>query len=145
MFLDHLKKNAATASPSFQEEVPQESNALRFLWGLADISEFAGCFCGGVLLALVCRLIPRLLVFYLFFVAAAVGYLWLLYKADEPRARRMARLCGLAIALSVLGGTWDGILLALSALSLWQMLALSAVTVGLLWVFIEMLRYRAGR
>ncbi len=127
------------------EPQPKQTNELRLLKGLGNISEFAAYFSGGLLVALVCRLIPKLLVFYILLKCATVGYLWLSHSDAEPHIKKSLRLTGLAIALSAIAGHWDGVVLVLTILNTWQWIAIAAVLVGLVWVVIEALRYKEGR
>ena len=121
MFLDELN-NHAPQSKSWAE--PKQTNELRLFKGLGNIAEFAAYFSGGLLLALTCRLIPKMLVFYIILKVGAVGYLWLSHSDAEEHVRKSLRLTGLAIALSSIAGYWDGILATMLILNQGQWLGL---------------------
>ena len=143
MFLDDL--NNSPQSPFETEQQPKPTNELRLFKGLANLNEFAAYFSGGLLVALACRLIPKMLVFYLLLKVATVGYLWLSHSDAQAHIKKSLRLIGLALALSAIAGYWDGIVLVLLMFNSWQWIAISAVVLALIWVVIEALRYKEGR
>ena len=144
MFLDEI--NRGSPQPPYEVEAePKQTNELRLFKGLGNVAEFGLYFSGGLLMAIACRLIPKMLVFYLLLKIATVGYLWLSHSEAEPHIKKSLRLTGLAIAISSVAGYWDAIILFLSALSIWHWIAISGVLVALAWVLIEFKRYARGR
>lgn len=144
MFLDDL--NSGNPQPPVKVEVePKQTNELRLFKGLGNVAEFGAYFSGGLLMALACRLIPKMLVFYLLLKVTAVGYLWLSHSDAEPHIKKSLRLTGLALAISSLAGNWDGILLIISALTVWHWIAIEAVIVIAIWVLITLWRSSRGQ
>lgn len=144
MFLSEL--NSGSPQPPYEVEAePKQTNELRLFKGLGNVAEFGAYFSGGLLMAIACRLIPKMLVFYLLLKVTAVGYLWLSHSDAEPHIKKSLRLTGLAITISSIAGYWDAILLFLTTLTVWHWIAISAVLVAFTWVLIELKRYARGQ
>jgi hypothetical protein len=144
MFLpddDYTSRQAFLSEP----DEPKQTNQLRLFKGLGNLSEFAVYFSGGLLLAILCRLMPKLLVAYIVIKLAAISYLWLSHSESEPHVKKSLRLTGLAIAFSCIAGFWDGWVLFFTTISVRQWITIAAVTVVLVWVLIEILKYTRGQ
>jgi hypothetical protein len=144
MFLpddDYTSRQAFLSEP----DEPKQTNKLRLFKGLGNLSEFAAYFSGGLLLAILCRLIPKLLVAYIVIKLAAISYLWLSHSESEPHIKKSLRLTGLAIALGSIAGFWDGWVLFFTTISVQQWIAVAAVAVAAFWVLIEVLKYARGQ
>ncbi len=94
-------------APAHPQQGNLESRKLRLLRSLYKWSALGFCFCAGVGLASLTRLIPATRILYWVAVLSASGYLML----DKPEnateeTMSMRRICGLALALSVLS-FWD--------------------------------------
>lgn len=143
MFLDEFSDSP---QPPYEVEAePKQTNELRLFKGLGNIAEFGAYFSGGLLMAIVCRLIPKMLVFYLLLKFATIGYLWLSNSDAEPHVKKSLRLTGLALAVSSIAGYWDAILLFMSALTVWHWIAISGVIIIAIWVLITLWRYARGQ
>ncbi|MEP0755847.1 hypothetical protein NDA03_27055 [Trichocoleus sp. Lan] len=88
------------------ESQTQENNAIKFYRASGNISEFGLYFSGSLTLALLCRLIPGMLITYALLLACATGYLVLTAKENL----QVNTIIGLAIAASLIGSFWDAIL-----------------------------------
>ena len=99
--------NNQNNAPAQPQQGHLESRKLRLLRSLYKWSALGFCFCAGVGLASLTRLIPATRILYWVAVVSASGYLVL----DKPEnateeTMSMRRICGFALALSVLS-FWD--------------------------------------
>ncbi|MBD1840852.1 hypothetical protein H6F78_00070 [Coleofasciculus sp. FACHB-64] len=75
------------------ESQVEESKAIKLYRFSGNISEFGLYFSGGLTLALLCRLIPGMLITYALLLACATGYLVLTAKGNP----QVNAIIGLAI------------------------------------------------
>jgi hypothetical protein len=99
--------NNQNNAPAQPQQGHLESRKLRLLRSLYKWSALGFCFCAGVGLASLTRLIPATRILYWVAVVSVSGYLVL----DKPEnateeTMSMRRICGFALALSVLS-FWD--------------------------------------
>lgn len=104
MFLPSNNQNNAPAQP---QQGFLESRKLRLLRSLYKWTALGFCFCAGVGLASLTRLIPATRILYWVAVLSVSGYLML----DKPENATeeilsMRRICGFALALSLVS-FWD--------------------------------------
>ncbi|MEP0858078.1 hypothetical protein [Trichocoleus sp. DQ-U1] len=91
------------ADSFLDESQVEESKAIKFYRFSGNISEFGLYFSGGLTLALLCRLIPGMLITYALLLACATGYLVLTAKENS----QINAIIGLAITASLIGSFWD--------------------------------------
>jgi hypothetical protein len=88
------------------ESQVKENDAIKSYRMFANISEFGLYFSGSLALALLCRIIPGMLISYALLIACASGYL-VLAGRDNPQ---VSSIIGLAIFISIIASFWDTVL-----------------------------------
>ncbi|MBD1889330.1 hypothetical protein [Coleofasciculus sp. FACHB-SPT9] len=111
------------------ESQVKESKAIKSYRVFGNISEFGLYFSGGLTLALLCRLIPGMLITYALLLACSTGYLVLTAKGNP----QVNAIIGLAITTSLIGSFWDliiSLILVVNPLC-WIGMILAGFAVGL--------------
>ncbi|MBD1893066.1 hypothetical protein [Coleofasciculus sp. FACHB-SPT9] len=88
------------------ESQVKENDAIKSYRMFANISEFGLYFSGSLALALLCRIIPGMLISYALLIACTSGY-FVLAARENPQ---VSSILGLAILTSVIAGFWDTVL-----------------------------------
>ncbi len=133
---NHQPRGEADFLPN-ESHQSEESNAIKFYRASGNISEFGLYFSGGLTLALLCRLIPGMLISYALLLACASGYLALSGK-ENPQ---LSSIIGLAILTSVIAGFWDTVLSIFLAVNL---LIWIGIGLGLFALFLSIFLRRAA-
>ncbi|MBD1903752.1 hypothetical protein NDI44_28110 [Trichocoleus sp. DQ-A3] len=81
----------------------KENDAIKSYRVVGNVSEFGLYFSGSLAFALLCRIIPGMLISYALLIACASGYLVLTGK-ENPQ---VSSVIGLAILISIIASFWD--------------------------------------
>ena len=120
------------------ESQVNESNAIKSYRMFGNISEFGLYFSSGLALALLCRLIPGMMISYALLITCTFGYLVLAGRGNP----QVSSIIGLAILISVLAGFWDTVLSIFLAVNplIWI-----GIGLGLFALFLSILFRRTAR
>ncbi|MEW6499635.1 MAG: hypothetical protein AB1589_45305, partial [Cyanobacteriota bacterium] len=94
------------ADSFLDESQVKESDAIKSYRSFGNMAEFGLYFSSGLGLALLCKLIPGMLISYVLLIACASGCL-VLTGRENPQ---VSSIIGLAILASVLASFWDTVL-----------------------------------